>query len=687
MPISKLTDRQKAILLVALVATLGIVLAINWASKRNTDLYGPSVLAQATDGHVWLLLNHELHVLDRHGTSLRRIPVKTLGISPPIAALAPAPDGAMIVGSRETGLLHIVDAKGALRATVDPAAAGRGKLFGAFHLLPLPETQDLLISDTSNHRLLRLSKDGRVLQSYGSTDSQPGALHFPNGLALDRQGRVLLADTNHHSVRAFTSDLQPIPAGGFSAQADRGYVWPALIGVAPDDARFVSIMADGMEHGRVFKLSPHGARLAELALPALADPSGLLVRSEDVLVSDQFGLAIHRYDLDGKLLGTFGDASLDAAYREIEQLRGLYRTTISGGQIFLIAMLAVLMLLLRKERRSQERVGASLAVQAVEHAKPGFFRLYSFSFWVALRMCFVILALNVVANLVLWNVARPFNSLLLAAATLDFLLVVVLPCAVGVWHFDRMLRAGKYSRILNFSAQKLLRRLGGALQTLMRPDEPIEQLAIVGNVLERVQLLVLTPRRFLVLTLRANLRSLSRAQEILRVTVSKASTSARNVPFLYRLVGRLNTTALKVELGRATHVFPVIDPVAAGELSRALSLTAKGAGAGVAHLRDIPVEGASVERSRGAGLFMPLLLSAIFPGLGQLRQQRLGIAMITFACVASWVLQMMGPLIAIVRRTSEVHPILPVVAVAGYAFIWGVSLVDTYLAARAESAP
>ena len=361
-----LTDRQKAILLVALVATLGIVLAINWAGRRVTDLYGPSVLAQASDGHVWLLLNHELHVLDRHGTSLRRIPVRTLGISPPIAALAPAPNGAMIVGSRETGLLHFVDASGTLRATVDPAAAGRGRLFGAFHLLPLPDTQDLLISDTSNHRLLRLSREGRFLQSYGSTDSQPGALHFPNGLALDRQGRVLLVDTNHHSVRAFTPDLQVVAAGGFTAQADRGYVWPALIGVAADDARFVSIMANGMERGRVFKLSPEGARLAELALPALADPSGLLVRADDVLVSDQFGLAIQRFDLDGKSLGTFGDASLEGAYGEIERLRGLYRRTIAGGQFFLIAMLVVLMLLLRKERRSQERVGASLPLQCCE---------------------------------------------------------------------------------------------------------------------------------------------------------------------------------------------------------------------------------------------------------------------------------------------------------------------------------
>ena len=38
MPTPKLTDRQETIFLVALLATLGVVLAINWASKRITDL-------------------------------------------------------------------------------------------------------------------------------------------------------------------------------------------------------------------------------------------------------------------------------------------------------------------------------------------------------------------------------------------------------------------------------------------------------------------------------------------------------------------------------------------------------------------------------------------------------------------------------------------------------------------------
>jgi hypothetical protein len=675
----KLTDRQKLILLVALVAALGIVVAVNWAGRRSADLYGPTVIAQASDGRVWLVLNHELHVLDRNGTSIRRVAAKALGISPPIAALAPAADGAMVVGSRETGLLHLVDANGVLRATLDPAAGGGGRLFGAFHLLPLPGTQDWVVSDTSNHRLLRLGKDGRVLRSYGSTDGRPGALHFPNGLALDEEGRILLVDTNHHSVRAFSPNLEPLPDSGFAARADRGYVWPALIAVAPGSGRLVGIMADGMERGRVFKLSREGTRVAELTLPATADPSGLLVRSEDVLVSDQFGLAIHRFGLDGSRLGTFGDESLQAVYREIEQLRGLYRKTIAGGQVLLIGMLAVLLLLLRRERRAEERLGAAHAVQVTEYAKPGVPLLAGYSFWLALRVSFALLALNVIANLVLWHFARRQASpAMLAVDGLIFLVFVVVPCAIGVWHFDRMLRTGKYSGILNFAAQTLLRRLGARIEGLVQPGEAIERLTLCATLLGRVRLLVLTPRRFLVLTLRASLRDLARAQEILRVAVSRASSRNRKVPYVQRLAGKLSTASLEIEIAGARHVFPVVDPLAARDLAKALSLTGKGAGAGVAHLRDLPVE-----RGGDAGVIVPLLLSAILPGLGQLRQQRLGIATITFFCVASWVLQMMGPLIAMVRKTAEVHPLLPAVAVAGYAFVWGVGMLDTYLAARA----
>ena len=681
MPKPKLTERQKAIFLGALVATLGIVLAVNWASKRVTDLYGPSVMAQASDGRVWLLVNHELHVLDRYGTTLRRIPARGLGIAQPVADLAPAADSAVWVGSRETGLLHLVDANGALRATLDPVAAGGTKFFGSFHILPLPGTRDLVVADTSNHRVVRLGGDGRVLRAYGSTNGQPGTLDFPNGLALEAEGRILLVDTNHHAVRALTQDLEPIAAASFSAEVDRGYVWPALIAVAPDGSRFVSIMRNGMERGRVFRFDAAGKRVAELEMPPSADPAGLLVRSDDVLVSDQNGLVVRRYGFDGAALPDFGDDSLRAAYREIDELRRLYRRTIGGSQILLIVVLLGLLFLLRRERRAQEQLGASLAAQVVEHAKPGVLRYASFSFWVVLRIFFAVLAVNMIANVALSSLTRPAGAPAFAAIGLAFVLVGFLPSAVAVWHFDRMLLAGRYSDILAYLTQRLLRRLGAGLEKLLQPGEAIETLALAGSMLGPVRLLALTPRRFIVLTLRASLRALARVQDVPRIAVSRASTRTPRVPYWLRLLGRVRMTELEVRIGGAQHAFQVIDPAAAAELARGLSSTAKGAGAGVAHLRDVAPGGGKPER---AGTAVPLILSAIFPGLGQLRQQRLGAAVIMLLCAASWMLQMMGPVIVTLRKTAEVPPLLPAIAIAGYAILWALSMLDTWLAARAE---
>jgi len=681
LPRPKLNTRQQVILLIALVAMTAIVAAVNWAGRRKADLYGPTVIAKATDGRIWLALNHELHVLEPNGVSIRRTPVRALGIEPPIAALAPGADGAMVVGSRETGLLHVIDANGVPHATIDPAAGRGRRLFGAFHLLPLPDAQGWVVADTSNHRVLHLGIDGRVLKSYGSTDGRPGVLHFPNGLAPGEAGNFVLVDTNHHLVVTLTPSLEPVRKRTFVAQADRGYVWPALIATAPDGARFVSIMANGMERGRVFKYDREGNRLLELALPALADPSGLLVRAEDVLVSDQQGLAIRRFGLDGSSLGTFGDESLQAALRDVERKRALYRTTITGGQVSLVGILIVLLLFLRRERQTQESLGATYALQVTEYRKPGRLRVLSYSIWVALRVAFVFLAVNLAANIALWYVSRRVMTWpMLAEDGLYFLLLVVAPCAVGVWHFDQNLEAGNYRDIMNFGAQTLLRRLGAKLDGLLRSGERIEQLAVSATVLGRVRLLLLTPERFLVLTLRVNLRDLARAQELPRRVVSRATARKNSVPYILRLVGILSTTSVEVEVAGTRRAFPVLDPLAARELAEALSLTRIGAGADAACWRDV-----LVQPRAEAGIIVPLGLSAFLPGLGQLRQERLGMGILFLLCAAIWALQTMRPLIAMVRKTAEVHPAAPLIAVAGYAVIWSISLLDTYLAARADA--
>jgi len=680
-----LTERQKLVLLGALVAILAIVVAINWAGRRKADLYGPTLLAQASDQRIWLLSNHELFILAPSGATLRRVPVRDLGIATPLAALAPLPDGAILVGSRESGLVHIVGADGTMRATIDPSGAGERRLFGAFHLLPIPGSDDIIAADTSNHRVLRIARTGRILNAFGSTDGRPGALHFPNGLSLDAAGRVLLVDTNHHTVRAFTVALEPLPTPGFAVRGERGYRWPALVAAASEGAMFVSVMGHGMERGRVFKFDAEGRRLRELALPATADPQGLIALADGALVSDQVGLAVHRYALDGSYAGEFGDETLAAAHDDVARLRRLYPAVIHGGQASLVVVLIGLLLVLRRERAGHEKRGAELVKLATDHPRPGPFRLYSYSLWFLLRIGFVVIALNGILNILLQHLMpRRFDWAAFLETQAWVLAFFAAVCAVAVWHFDRMLRAGRYSGILASVTQRLLRRLGAQLEGVLQPDETVEELALAGSLFGKVQLLVLTRDRLLVLTLRATLRELARVQEAPRAAISSAALTRSDVPFWLRLLGVLRAVTVEIAIGPERHRFAVLDPLAAERLTAALAATAKGAGAGIAHLDELRLPGVQAPVPGPGRLAISMLLSAILPGLGQLYQQRLAIGVFWLLAAGSVILQFMQPVIATLRKTMEVHPNLLVVAAIASLFVWGLSLLDTYFFGRAE---
>ncbi|GAA2922510.1 NHL domain-containing thioredoxin family protein [Streptomyces enissocaesilis] len=72
--------------------------------------------------------------------------------------------------------------------------------------LLLPGTGNLLVSDTTRHQLVELEPDGetvvRRIDGNGNGDSG-GGFKEPQGLALLPDGRVVIADTVHHQLRAY----------------------------------------------------------------------------------------------------------------------------------------------------------------------------------------------------------------------------------------------------------------------------------------------------------------------------------------------------------------------------------------------------------------------------------------------------------------------------------------------------
>ncbi len=112
----------------------------------------------------------------------------------------------------------------------------------------------LFISDGyGNARVHQFSPDGQLRKSWGEPGSGPGEFNLPHGVAIDTQGRVLVADRENNRIQVFTPD------GEFVSEYT-DLIRPCALYV--DDDGMIYVAELGRSHGRVSILSPEGQVLA-----------------------------------------------------------------------------------------------------------------------------------------------------------------------------------------------------------------------------------------------------------------------------------------------------------------------------------------------------------------------------------------------------------------------------------------
>jgi sugar lactone lactonase YvrE len=116
--------------------------------------------------------------------------------------------------------------------------------------LCVDEQDRVYVADSCNHRIQVFASDGNLLRSYGKAGTGPGELSYPYDICVDSAGRQYVCEFGNSRIQVFDAHDQPLEIiGGPGAEPGRfSNPW----GVALDSAGNLYV-ADSQNH-RVQKL-------------------------------------------------------------------------------------------------------------------------------------------------------------------------------------------------------------------------------------------------------------------------------------------------------------------------------------------------------------------------------------------------------------------------------------------------
>jgi streptogramin lyase len=128
--------------------------------------------------------------------------------------------------------------KGKVLLTLGKAGvAGDGEdTFNQPSAVAIAANGDIFVADghggNSNARIVKFSKDGRFLMTWGKKGSAPGELNIPHAIAFDSKGRLFVADRGNNRIQIFDQEGKFIdqwkqfsrPSGIFISKNDVIYV-------------------------------------------------------------------------------------------------------------------------------------------------------------------------------------------------------------------------------------------------------------------------------------------------------------------------------------------------------------------------------------------------------------------------------------------------------------------------------
>ena len=110
---------------------------------------------------------------------------------------------------------------------------------------------NVYVADTGNHRIQKFAIDGTFISKWGSYGGVDASFKNPRSIAVDSSGNVYVADTGNHRIQKFASDGKFITKWGGEGRNDGKFTSPA--GIAIDSSGNVYVADSG--NSRIQKFS------------------------------------------------------------------------------------------------------------------------------------------------------------------------------------------------------------------------------------------------------------------------------------------------------------------------------------------------------------------------------------------------------------------------------------------------
>ena len=179
----------------------------------------------------------------------------------------------------------------------------------------------VLVADTNNHRIQKFDKNGTVITTFGErgsptapgeipVDEANGKFFMPEGVTIDGDGFIYVADTGNHRIQKFDTNGAFIRKWGSYGTSDGAFDSPKSIAADADGFIYV---ADTDNH-RIQKFDRNGTFIAQWGSAGIGDewlgePGGIAVDPAGyIYVADRDNIRIQKFDRNGTFVTGWGSS-------------------------------------------------------------------------------------------------------------------------------------------------------------------------------------------------------------------------------------------------------------------------------------------------------------------------------------------------------------------------------------------